>query len=196
MKVRLGPIPENSEFDPIAEQWFPIREPGPVMVQILAIPIMLLTLAVLLILIYVVTPMSMSKFFSSGFFLTLIAVAPVHELFHAIFHPQNGISNNTIIGFWPSKLAFYAHYEGSVSRNRFLAIGASPFIFLSVVPIGISALLNVGWQFLGMLSIANGIVSSADILGIIIIWYQIPKQAIVKNKGWRSYWKEHIVEAA
>ena len=36
----------------------------------------------------------------------------IHELIHASLHPEHGRSHSSILGFWPSRLLFYAHFDG------------------------------------------------------------------------------------
>jgi hypothetical protein len=53
---------------------------------------------------------------------SLMALVVVHELIHAMVHPHGGKSDTTILGLWPSRLLFYAHYDGELTRYRFIAI--------------------------------------------------------------------------
>mgnify|MGYP003578868581 CR=1 FL=1 len=51
---------------------------------------------------------------------------PIHELIHAFASPSFGTSDGTLPGIWPSRLLFYAHYEGEIARERFLGVLAAP----------------------------------------------------------------------
>jgi len=35
----------------------------------------------------------------------------------------------------------------------------------------------------------NAFSSGGDILGVILVLKQVPQKGIIKNKGWKSYWK-------
>jgi len=70
-----------------------------------------------------------------------------HELSHALVHPKAGLSPHSILGFWPSRVSFYANYDGEMSRNRLIAILLMPLLTISIVPLLVSAVIQVssGW---------------------------------------------------
>lgn len=39
MRFHVGPLPEDPSFRPLKEGWKPINEPGPYLLQFLAVPI-------------------------------------------------------------------------------------------------------------------------------------------------------------
>jgi hypothetical protein len=121
--------------------------------------------------------------------LFLVGLIPVHELLHALCFPGGLKSPQTLIGVWPARLLFYAHYEGSMPRNRFLLTFVMPFLVLSLLPVVLVGLFQ--WPSLDLLflSLVNGAAASGDIIGIFLVTFQVPRSAIVRNKGWRTYWK-------
>lgn len=195
MQLHWGPPPESDDFQPESQGWSGIREPRPVLVQLIALPIALLVA----VLIYLAIPreiLSINKFdFPIGSLLVIAVVCvPVHELFHAASHPGLGRSDSTLIGIWLTKGLFYAHYTGTLSRNRFLWVFATPFIVLTLIPLGLTILLGHylpqnAVLSLALLALLNGAASAGDILGIGLIACQVPSSALVRNKGWKSYWK-------
>jgi hypothetical protein len=189
MKFHFGAIPENTDFDPEAEGWASIREPGPCLIQFLAIPVVFIILILLGSLLYLVWPLGPVTLSNALLVVFGLALLPIHELLHAICFPEGLRSPNTIIGFWPTKLAFYAHYEGEMGRDRFLTVFFVPFFGLSLIPIAIIALFQWPSLELALLSLVNGCAASGDIIGIVLIGLQVPRSALVRNRGWRSYWK-------
>ncbi len=189
MKFHVGAIPENKDFDPQAERWASIREPGPCLVQLLAIPLAFIILILLGSLLYLVWPPGSVTASITLMVVFGLALFPIHELLHAICFPEGFRSPNTIIGLWPTRLVFYAHYEGEMSRDRFLAVFFAPFFGLSLLPIAIIALFQWPSLELALLCLVNGGAASVDILGILLIGLQVPRLALVRNRGWRSYWK-------
>ncbi|MFA5193474.1 MAG: metalloprotease family protein, partial [Verrucomicrobiia bacterium] len=77
-----------------------------------------------------------------GMVAVVVLFIAVHEMIHALVHPAQGRTDKTIIGIWLSRLLFYAHYEGVLSRTRFLAVFAAPLVVLSLCPIPLIALLD------------------------------------------------------
>ncbi len=188
MRFVWGPIPEDPEFQPLADGWNSLREPEPIRMQFLAIPFMIVTVAVVAAAIAFGTPMSL-RGVGDWFLLAFLVVIPIHELLHALTQPQFGLTRRTYLGVWPAKLVFYAHYEGELTRERFLFILAVPTIVLTVVPL--TACVLFGWNapFLAAVASANGVSAAGDLFGLFLISTQIPRGALVRNQGWRSYWR-------
>jgi hypothetical protein len=137
MTFRLGPLPESPEFTP-DDSWILLREPSLMGFQLRAIPIAVVTTVVLVVLWIVLTPivhvlgtltfpLPIYKFI-----VCLLGVIVIHELIHASVHPKIGISTNTVIGLWPSRMFIYTVYVGELTKNRCLAILIMPFTVISV----------------------------------------------------------------
>jgi hypothetical protein len=222
MKLHIGAVPESAEFEPEAQGWTGLREPNPVMLQLWAMPVAVVNIIVLVMLwnfahpltmviatqpnlvapvVYTVIAGNMSvttlqpQLLAIGIGVVLLAFIPVHELLHAFMAPGRGRGEKTIIGVWPERLLFYAHYDGAMPRNRFLLVFFTPFLVLSLLPIVIAVLWNYVTTdatvplILLSLSLVNGLVACGDILGIAMIWKQVPADALVRNQGWRTFWK-------
>ena len=43
--------------------------------------------------------------------------------------------------------------------------------------------------FLTVLALVNALASAGDVLGMLLIAWQVPAAAVVRNRGWRTYWK-------
>jgi hypothetical protein len=189
MKLHWGAIPENKDFDPEAEGWSGIREPNPIAIQFIAVPVALAVIPLLGSLFYLIWPASPASASTWLIMIFMVGLIPAHELLHAICFPGGLHSPQTLIGIWPARLLFYAHYEGVMPRNRFLLTFAMPFLVLSLLPIVIIALTR--WPALDFLflSLVNGAAASGDIIGIFLVAFQVPRNTMVRNKGWRTYWK-------
>jgi len=208
MRYHYGAVPEDPYFFPEAEGWQAIREPGPWMTQVIALPIAFMLLLVSSGLLYLVfsqklpltQPFAISTLFISPWLLLvlLILLIPMHELLHAVCHPGWGFSPNSVIGLWLSKALVYAHYEGVMSRNRLLLVFAMPYIILSLLPIPLIAVSRVfGWSLNAILtftflSLIGGVLACGDAVGFWLVISQVPNSAIVRNKGWKTYWKPRI----
>jgi len=184
----VGPIPESGAFEPKQAGWGSLREPNPWLMQLLALPLGILTGLALALAFVRWTPMQWTHVTGLGVAAVLLLAIPVHELVHALLHPGGGRTDRTLLGFWPRAGVFYAHYEGEMSRERFLATLVGPFCVLSIVPLAV-ATLGVARGELAYLAILNGFGACGDLLGFLIALAQIPAGATVRNKGWRTYWR-------
>lgn len=198
MRLHLGPIPD--EFSPDGT-WHPIREPGPLVMQLVAVP---LGLGIALLFSWgwhragVTAAMLLKALpgLRAGplwlLLLSLPVLVVVHELLHAAVHPRLGCSRATVLGAWPAKLLFYAHYSGPMSRGRFLLVLAMPFLVISIMPLALAAggVLPHGWlMWAAWFSICNAAFACGDVLGLPFVLCQIPPGAMVQNQTWRTYWK-------
>jgi len=192
MRFHLGGIPESQDFTP-DESWKPLREPNPWVMQLFAIPLGFAAFIAVGALWIYATPLT-GVFFESADFLGL-ALAPlvplivVHELIHALVHPQSGKSIRSILGFWPSRLLFYAHYDGELTRNRFVAILAMPTVVITFLPLIVAIVTSRSNGMVAWISTWNIFFACGDILGIFLILFQIPNRAVCRNQRWRTYWK-------
>jgi hypothetical protein len=191
LKFHYGKIPDSVDFFPEKENWTSLKEPSPWLAQLLALPIAF-TLAGVLIFLWVnLTPAGIYDIPATLVHLLvgIPATIIVHELLHALAHPENGRSDKSILGYWPSLMVFYAHYDGVLSKKRFITILVLPFLSLSVLPLIFFIVFRIGSSFLMFVSVFNAIGSCVDLLGVIIIFFQVPACAITRNKAWRTYYR-------
>jgi hypothetical protein len=205
MRFQYGPPPEDEVFHPEVQGWSDILEPSPKILNFLAIPPAFLLLAV--------TIFAISKAWDGGpsalyqeslghsgpssllvFLIVLTISIPLHELIHILTHPQLGRSSKSCFGIWLAHGLFYAHYDGEVSRNRFLSILVAPYLLLAWPPVILLGLVGhsipVGFvPVLVSIALVNSVLPSGDVLGFFLMLSQVPSSACIKNKGWKSYWK-------
>lgn len=196
MRFHLGAIPETPDFRPEAP-WRPLREPAMWVMQCLALPVGIAVAAGVAVLWITTTPLGEAawKFSAPAFLFSFAGIVVVHELIHAAAHPSRGRSQHSIFGFWPKQLAFYAAYTGELTRNRFIAILLMPLVVISFVPLLVAAALQMTSPWLAFVSVFNALLACGDIIGAGIIWWQIPATAILRNLGFRTYWREETSSA-
>jgi hypothetical protein len=199
VRFKYGPVPEDPDFKPEEGGWRRLREPSILVGLVLSFPIGVLAVVGLL---YgwsaVLTLAGVSLDAQNAVFqqvgpLVLPAVlvsVPVHELIHAVFHPQQGRSSATVVGARPTKGVFYAQYFHELSWARHLVILAGPFVVLSLVPLLVGAALHWAPPFIIALSTINGLGSCMDLFYIFVFGLQVPVSATSRNKGWRTWWRE------
>lgn len=196
MRIHIGAIPD--EFEPDTS-WNKIHEPGPLLMQVVAVPIaalLVVSFGYLWSRLGQLSPLSVPRDYQLGFTAAVVLSFPalilVHEALHAVAHPGYGLQRETIIGAWPRKLLFYAHYSGPLTRDRFLLVFAMPFLVITVLPLIISALgllrPPLGSIF-AWFSVWNAFFACGDAVGFLLLLFQVPRDAIVQNKGWRTFWK-------
>ncbi len=193
MRLHFGAVPESPDFLP-DKTWKPLKEPSPWMAQLIAFPIGIVTTLVIVLLWIGITPLTTEKNLLidnafSGFFFSFVGIIIVHELIHAAVHPMMGRSNRSILGLWLSRGVFYAHYDGELSRNRFISILIMPFVIISTVPLFVATIVQVASGWIAFLSAFNALLACVDLLGAGMVLFQVPSTATVRNQGWRTYWK-------
>jgi hypothetical protein len=119
----------------------------------------------------------------------IVGIIIVHELVHAAVHPGGGRSTNSILGFWPSRMLFYACYVGEMSRNRFAAILLMPLLVISFLPLLIAMLWQPISGWIVMASILNALFACGDVFGALLVMSQVPATATVRNQGYYTYWR-------
>jgi hypothetical protein len=201
MRFHLGAIPENPEFLPDSS-WRPLREPTPLVMQFLALPLGIAACIAVGVLWLFLTPLRDISLDSLGMLLIAfvaiipIAIIPIHELLHAAVHPRLGLSASSILGFWPSQGLFYAHYDGELSRGRFIAILLMPLLIISIMPLFACAVAGRSSALLAFTSALNALFACGDMFGVGLLLFQVPSDATVRNQGYKTFWKIHDAKAA
>lgn len=196
MRFHLGAIPETPEFLPDSS-WRPLREPTPWVMQFLALPLGIVACIAVGVLWLFLTPLRDISLDSPGMLLiAFVAIIPIHELIHAAVHPRSGLAASSILGFWPSRLLFYAHYVGELSRGRFIAILLMPLLIISLVPLFACAIAGRSSALLAFTSTSNALFACVDMFGVGLLLFQVPSDATVRNQGWKTFWKKHDTKAA
>ena len=191
MRFHFGPIPETPGFVPELP-WKPLKEPPPMMLQWVALPVAVMSGGIVGGLWAWLTPASrLSEVPSLGAWVlaAFVWLIPVHEAIHALVHPGRGLSDRTCIGMWLSRGLFYAHCHGPMSRDRFIAILIAPFMVLSILPLIGCALIGEVHLLSFTGSMVNALLACGDLLGVMLLLWQVPRNATIQNQSWRTYWR-------
>ncbi len=205
MRLHYGPVPENPDFRPQEEGWTPLREPSVTAFTWLASGVGLAVGMAVAMLWGATAPggviiggsvqgsdrdMALSLTVTIAMILGAIALLIIlHELLHAATYPGRLLGERTVIGVWPIKGLFYAHYDGSLSRNRFLLVLMAPFLVLTIGLWLVELIFRTGWGLWPGWSVLNAIFAGGDILATAMMAWQIPKEAEVRNQGWNTWWR-------
>jgi len=109
----------------------------------------------------------------------------IHEFLHLLFHPDNGLSNKTLIGVIFGSP--FVMYNGSISRRRFLVVIASPFIILLILYLVVFATLQLlGIYVLEIILVNVLLIHLSSSVGDALLFYKIYKLKDVEEI-WNSY---------
>ncbi len=190
MNFIIGKMPEKPNFDPKSEGWTPIKTPSIWTTQLLGLTIGLLFSFIIGILWYFLAPLdNFEKEIGFSVFAWMVGVMILHELVHATLHPGYGLSSKSYLGFWPSKLVLFAYYDGFITKKRYLILVIAPFVVISVVPLVFCIAVRHNSSVAFILSIANTMFASIDLLMFFLILFGAPSNSLVQNNGWKTYFK-------
>jgi hypothetical protein len=129
----------------------------------------------------------------------LVSVA-LHELLHLVWHPGWGLSPQSLVLVWPRRVLLGVHYEGFMSRRRWLAMRLSPLLGLTVLPTVVLLVLHPPgmsffWQqFTVLLVLVNSWGAGGDLVASVIVARQVPRGGEVGNWNGRACWREAQVK--
>lgn len=199
MRFHNGPVPENPDFHPEAEGWQGIRDTPPKTYKLLSIPVTLVMILVWTFSIYIfvlphVTDAQLpqrSEIIKIGIWwlLTVIPMIPLTILLPILALPKLGLSSDTIVGYWPQQRFLYVHYDGAMSRNRLILVALVPVIVLFIIPLILMAIFPTLFTFLVSISFWGAVFSTSGMLSMNTLLYKIPPFTIIRNQGWKTYWK-------
>jgi hypothetical protein len=199
MRFHNGPVPENPDFHPETEGWQDIHEPSSIALQLIGIPVvfsLLVLWAVFILLLVLPHPLSIklpkdAEFIKLCLWLAILVIPmiPLHLFLQTLAHPKWGLSSNSIIGYWPARGWFYSHYDGALSRNRFITVFLTPVVATCVIPMLLIFIFPTWLNALLLFSFWGVVMSTTNIVITCLIVYQIPPFTIVRNKGLKTYWK-------
>ena len=206
MRIHFGNIPEIADAEPEAEALHPIRGPrasvayllaGLAGFVLLAGPVMGLCLLSSCFAIpnteTTLRPDPPAPW--GAILLTCLLYIPVHELLHLIWQPSYGLSKQSVVVIWPSRLRFGIYYDGCMPRTRWLLMRAAPLVVLSLIPAVLLAIFqNIPFNHaiktgLEVLLVVNGVGSGGDVVAMMLVLSQVPPSALLCFRGGRAYWQ-------
>jgi len=188
MKFTVGPIPEDPDFRPQAEQWTMVREPTPGKMLLTSVSLAVFLGLATVVLWILLTPVDVDEIQVLWSIAVLPLCVPFHEIAHALGFPLTGWFARTCFGIWPSKCAFYAHYQGSLSRGRVLAVLFLPIALITILPLGLCSISQSVPPVVMYASIGNVYLSSVDIVTAGLVRRQLPSNAVFRQQGLTAWW--------
>ncbi|WP_375199241.1 DUF3267 domain-containing protein [Bacillus sp. RS11] len=193
----------NLHLDLIKNGWIPMKEPKNLISAILlSIPLMIVASMISIGVINIFSSISWRDFgFTSGgisininlsAILGIVFLLIIHELLHLMFIPNFMKSKKTSIGL--TLFGAFVITEEKISKPRYMFITIAPFTIISVIfplILSICGLLTATIKFLIIL---NSMGSSVDLLNVLLIMKQVPKNATLTSNGANTYWKNAQAE--
>ena len=97
------------------------------------------------------------------------------------------------MGAWLRRGLCYVVYDSPVSRNRILSVLCAPFIMVSSVLAVAAVFVPFEWCLLAILAIlVHTAVCVGDFATIMRLIKQVPRNALVQNDGWKTFWKSPL----
>ncbi|MGQ4668060.1 DUF3267 domain-containing protein [Metabacillus halosaccharovorans] len=201
MKI-LKKLPKSKEsihMDLIRNGWIPMKEPKNIMSAILlSVPLMLVNAIITIGVINVFSNISLSDYgltsdsisitINLGIILWLFLLLVLHEFLHLVFVPKFIKSDKTFVGI--TMFGGFVITEEEISKSRYILITIAPFIIISVILPLLLSVFGLLTPTLKFLILLNSLASSVDMLNLLLIIKQIPKNAILKSNGPYTYWKQ------
>lgn len=189
MRFHLGLPPKDDAILKEDDAWCPIDESGHMRFQIRGILVAFFVTTAIALVLLGRDPKYVTNVSWPIVMLFILLAMPIHEFLHAISFKGGVLSKGVIFGFYPKAVAFYAHYSGVITWNRYIFISLFPFLILTVIPLAIMIVFNLKLNYIVEIIFANGLASAGDVLTTLTIIKQVPKRSILVNSGIKTYWK-------
>ncbi|MDF1615836.1 DUF3267 domain-containing protein [Petrocella sp. FN5] len=197
----IPPVDQELSETLVKQGWTRIKEPANLFAALLAsIPFMVgCGLVSFLIITYfdstvvniferVSTNNNITINFRWDYILLMIIMIYIHEMLHAFWIPNFLSDDNTFFGIkiWGG----FVFTSQSLTKRRFIMICLAPYVTLSILLPLILGMLNVLNGILISLIMINAMASSVDLLNACLILFQVPKDAMVINNSYETYYRQ------
>ncbi|KOS62950.1 DUF3267 domain-containing protein [Lysinibacillus agricola] len=188
----------NLHLDLLKNGWTPMKEPKNLLSAILiSVPLMIIATIISIGVINIFSSISLSDFgltpdgisitINLNIILGLVLLLILHELLHLIFIPNFIKSEKTYVGFILA--GGFVITEEEISKLRYIFITIAPFMIISIIAPLILSVFGLLTTTLKFLILLNSMASSVDLLNLLLIIKQVPKNATLKSNGPNTYWK-------
>lgn len=198
MRLVWGQPIIGEDFDPDAEGYMPMREPSASVMSSVGGAVGLVMAALVGWALWPMIPpgtdlramfLDTRRHDGLVFLLGLLGIGallvPVHEVIHYLCYPAG---DDRGIGVWPRKLMFYAFTSGAITRGRFLASVAMPFLVLTVVLGALLLAAGVRSLWLFGAQVLHASWCGADAIVFALLLTRVPAGAVCRNRGYQTYY--------
>ena len=174
MKLTLGrharPRPAIRGID-----WRTLRQPDEELALVLAIPIGASLATSMIVLWILFTPWTNIVVDEWSLLAAFGVAVAAHEIAHARAFPWSPGRPWIVLECSTTALAFHAGYDHELSRDRQLLVLGAPLVFVSVVPLALSAALGTAPPLVVLVTLLNALISGADVLSMLLVLGQVPQ---------------------
>lgn len=195
LQFRLGPPPDSLSDEELASgEWRRVPYLPLWALQLLALPVGLLMAALVLMLWMLLTPRVDLRFapgeqIALAFFVILLA----GMLLEILLYPGMGLTNQSIFGFWPSRLTPYTVHTAKITKRRQVATLLMPFVVLAVLPLALATYLRYSSGWLVFYSCAAASMFGLNIFLALPYW-RLPSKSLIACRGFNPYWRVSLLE--
>ncbi|MDO3680348.1 DUF3267 domain-containing protein [Paenibacillus ehimensis] len=196
MRKRFPETDKQKHAELIRNGWALLKEPkSPLRALVLSVPFMIINLIVTVGIVSMFSAEPLRNYMPESILITIdlksilgvVSLLLVHELLHLILIPNFIASKSTYVGI--TLFGGYVYTEEQVSKTRYIVITLLPFVVISIILPALLGLLGALSPFMLFLIVLNSLSSSLDILNWMLIWIQVPSQAVIVCNGSKTYWK-------
>lgn len=104
-------------------------------------------------------------------------------------HPRMGLSDQSVLGVWPSRLAFYTAHLSKVTRRNLIATSLLPFLVLAILPLVVAATLRISPGWLVFESCLAAMMFGDNVVLLTLPAWRLPAGCVIASRGFQAYWR-------
>lgn len=191
VRFRLGPPPNSlSDAELDSGQWQRVPFPPLWAIRLLAIPVGALTAFLLLLAWARFTPhfeVSFAPF--PKILVALILIGVVGIAIQVSASPGLGLTENSIVGFWPSRMLPYTSYLLKQKASHFVAALSLPFVALAFLPLLVFSALHVSSGWVIFVSCFSAASFGLNVFLAVWLVIRLPNGSFIAGRGFQPYWR-------
>jgi uncharacterized RDD family membrane protein YckC len=191
MLFRLGPPPNSlSDAELASGEWQRLPYPPLWALRVMSFPLGVFTALPVFFMWVLLTPRFDVSSSGPGYQLVVAYVSM--ELFGTFLqvsaYPGRGLTNQTLLGFWPSRLLLYCAHLSKATKRHAIAVSLLPFLVLGVLPPLIAAVLHISSGWLIFCSCLAAVLFGGNVVLALPMWW-LPSGCVIAGRGFQPYWR-------
>jgi Putative zincin peptidase len=191
MLFRLGPPPNSlSDAELASGEWQRLPYPPLWALRVMSFPLGIVTALPVFFLWVLLTPRFDVSSSGPGyrFIVAYVLIELAGAFLQMSAHPRRGLSTQTFLGFWPSRLLLYCACLSKATKRNAIAASLLPFLVLAVLPLLIAAVLHISSGWLIFCSCLAAASFGANVVLALPMWW-LPSGCVIAGRGFQPYWR-------